>query len=71
MIAKKVDDLIKDLQNIKQEYGNLPLVYAIDDEGNAFREVFYSPSPGEYTERDFNSSIEELNDSDINAVCIN
>lgn len=45
MKARKLSQLIKDLNQIKDEQGDLPLCYAADDEGNSFHRVIYQPTP--------------------------
>ena len=51
------------------------VIYAKDEEGNCFEEVFYTPTKGYYEDREF---IEKqvfadlgMEEEDINAVCIN
>lgn len=41
----KLSQLIKELNQIKDEQGDLPLCYASDDEGNSFHKVVYKPTP--------------------------
>ncbi len=67
---KKVDDIIKDLKNIREEYGNIDLIYASDSEWNRFDFVYYSPSIGNFNGCDFT---QKNNDTvfAINACCIN
>jgi hypothetical protein len=43
--------MISELQEIRAKHGNLPLVYSVDDEGNSFHEVYYSPSLGHYNKK--------------------
>ena len=43
----KLDFFIEKLVEIQKEYGeDLELVYAIDDEGNAFHHVLFHPTVG-------------------------
>lgn len=42
---QKLDDLIENLQFFRKNYGNLPLVYSIDDEGNDYEDVIFTPTP--------------------------
>ncbi len=43
----KLNDYIEKLQELqKAGHGNLELVYAIDDEGNGFKEVVFTPLAG-------------------------
>ena len=51
-MTKTIDDMISELQEIRAKHGNLPLVYAVDDEGNAFHEVYHSPTLGHYNNDD-------------------
>jgi len=40
----KVSEMIKNLRKFEEEHGDLDCYYGIDDEGNAFYEVFFAPS---------------------------
>ena len=40
-----LDILIDNLKRMRKDYGNLPLIYCIDDEGNGFDEVKFTPTP--------------------------
>jgi UDP-N-acetylglucosamine 2-epimerase len=62
----KLKDYIKKLQEIADKHPNLTVVYAADDEGNRFSEVFYDPSYGHFDGESF-----ENGDKKINAVCVN
>ena len=49
----KLNEYIKQLQEVKRKHGNLECIYSIDDEGNDFHSIHYSPTPmndekGEY-----------------------
>lgn len=72
---KKLSEYIENLKDILEEYGDLKVVYAKDEEGNGFNEVCYAPSVGYYSDREFTSTDERDDDEDeielINAVCIN
>ena len=41
----KLDDYIEMLQHRRKKYGNLPLIYASDDEGNSYGQVLFHPTP--------------------------
>ena len=73
----KLLEYIEKLQAIAQEYGDLELVYSVDDEGNCFNRVDYNPSVGLFRDNDF-TGIAMFEDfeidnvpENINAVCIN
>lgn len=75
---KKISDMIKQLERIKKKYGDLKLVYAIDDEGNDFKPIYFDASTGIFKDtghgdRYFESIKLSGNavDSRVNAVCIN
>ena len=40
----KISEMIKNLQEFMEEYGDLECWYASDDEGNAYDKVHYEPS---------------------------
>lgn len=62
----KLNEYIKNLQELqKKGCGNYPLVYSIDDEGNAFKQVVFAPSLGVSDGNYFNAS--EYG----NCICIN
>ncbi|NLE04248.1 MAG: hypothetical protein GX638_05520 [Crenarchaeota archaeon] len=66
----KASELIKQLETLMNQYGDLDLVYAIDDEGNDFKLVYFDASVGNYNEE--NREFHSLGVSNkINAICIN
>ena len=79
--AVRISDIIRTLERLKATNGDLEVVYAIDDEGNAFHKVYHSPSIGMYNHGDFLSISEyrELKeegglwypDNSEKVVCIN
>ena len=40
----KVSEMIKGLQEFMADHGDLECWYAVDDEGNAYRKLYYTPS---------------------------
>ena len=40
----KVSEMIKNLQDFMEENGDIDCYYAVDDEGNDYKEVYYSPT---------------------------
>jgi hypothetical protein len=74
----KLGDYILSLARIAKEHGNeLLVVYAIDEEGNAFHPVHYTPSAGVYDASDHAfwevKYVEESKETkaNVNCVCIN
>ena len=66
--VQKLDNLIENLKMMRKTYGNLPLVYSIDDEGNDYEDVIFTPTPMSMDE-DY-----EVFDSDLDNpthLCIN
>jgi|TARA_R110000751_G_scaffold120417_3_gene221147 hypothetical protein len=49
----------------------LEVITSKDDEGNGFNPVYYSPSKGEFKDRDFVPSGDLDDDERVNAVCVN
>ena len=39
----KISEMIKNLQEFKAEHGDLEVWYAVDDEGNDYHPVYYTP----------------------------
>ena len=71
----KLSEFIKNLQEFEKENGNLDVITSIDDEGNGFNRVAYSPSLGFYNEDE--KDFIEQNSEDftkllkINTICVN
>lgn len=40
----KISEMIKNLQEFMAEHGDIECWYAVDDEGNAYHPVYYTPS---------------------------
>lgn len=40
----KISEMIKNLQEVMIEHGDIDCWYARDDEGNGYQEVYYDPS---------------------------
>ena len=73
-----LDEHIEELQALRKEHGNLPLISASDPEGNSYREVDNSPGVCHFDSEDacvyWNK--EEADECEvegfkINAVCVN
>ena len=67
----KLGEYIKNLNEFIKENpkaSDMEAITSIDDEGNGFKRIYYTPSLGNYRENDeeFNSKIEPFN-----AVCVN
>ena len=41
----KLSEVIKNLNKAKKQYGDLECIYSRDDEGNAFRDIHFTPTP--------------------------
>jgi len=67
----KISRLIKNLQEILEERGDLNLVYSIDDEGNAFNYVYWDPTVGYYIDGEFLTEDQDNGVGMENVVCIN
>lgn len=71
----KISEMIKNLQEFMAENGDLECWYAVDDEGNAYHEIYYTPSMY-YTngEGDVYHTLEDFNMDDyvedIQPICI-
>lgn len=75
---KKISDLIEELEEIKEQYGDLPLVYSHDEEGNYFSPVYFDPGVGNFDKGDFipEEHFEEYEKDfgvkpSVNSVCLN
>ena len=52
----QASELVKRLQTLIEEYGDLPVCYGVDDEGNAFKEVHYQAIQGTLNGYEFEDS---------------
>ncbi len=66
MRFKEYLDSLNKLANEKPETLDYMVISSVDDEGNGYNPVIFSPSLGEYEDREFQSETENFN-----AVCIN
>ena len=62
-----LSELIRNLKDSKKKYGNLECVYSIDDEGNDFQPVIFSPTPMSKDEKGHHRS----DDQKPKCICIN
>lgn len=55
-----VNDMLEVLLDLKEKgYGNLPLIYSTDDEGNSYHKIYHKPSL---------SLVEDLDEWDLEIV---
>lgn len=72
MARVKVKDVLASLQKLVEEHPEaleLDVITSIDDEGNSFNPVYYTPTLGEFDE-DYSGFINVGIDK-ANAVCLN
>jgi len=74
----KLRDYVEHLRKLVRKHGDDEVVYASDEEGNAFHKVFYTPSIGFYKDGEYypadgqtKESIEEKFGKEHSVVCIN
>jgi len=70
----KLKKYVKELQEILKDYPDVYIVYARDDEGNGFQEVYFTPTLGwwDKVDKEFTGLDEDLERTDnVNAVCVN
>ena len=63
-----IKEVIAILQNTLKKSGNLPCVYSIDDEGNAYEKVLFCGTP-----MNLDKDLEFIDDDETkaNVICIN
>lgn len=62
-----IKEYAKVIARLAKKYPDAKVIYSVDDEGNAFNEVEYSPTPGRFARTgEFGSHVEP-----VNAICIN
>jgi|TARA_R110000744_G_scaffold290250_1_gene401033 hypothetical protein len=68
----KLKEYIEALTDIEKDHPDAKLVYACDEEGNRFSEVFYQPAAGCYNGCDWLTEGDlEHEDGEVNAVLLN
>ena len=65
----KLSIYIEGLRQALSKYGDLKVIYARDDEGNGYCQLYHSPSVRKYKDGEFQQ--EEIESDEFNAVCIN
>ena len=69
-------EYIAHLRKFTRKYGDLPVVYSRDDEGNGFQHIFYTPSLGHFDDWEFSQykpddPDNECDKEEINSICVN
>lgn len=70
----KLKEYIKKLQKLEDlGFGDLPLIYSSDDEGNSYHEVNMGPEPliADLSTYYIELKLEEDEDTPPNCICIN
>lgn len=70
MEPRTLKEIVNDLSNLLEaspELADLPVVTSIDDEGNGFNKVYFTPSAGVFEENSFTSD----KSMKPNTVCLN
>lgn len=65
--VRKVNKMLKD----RPETAKMKAIFAVDEEGNAFKELYYDVSLGFFDGNDFDAENVEEQQPPPNAVCIN
>ena len=58
MKPRKLSQIITELKALKLEFGDLPIVTSIDDEGNDFIDVLFSPTPMKFKQTKYGLELE-------------
>ena len=70
----KVSVLIKNLQKLKKQYGDIEVITSSDDEGNSYSPIHYAATPGNFDD-DYNFITQDMVNPDeqisVNAICVN
>lgn len=72
----KVSKMIKNLQEFMTEHGDLECWYAVDDEGNGYKRVYYDPSLyyldeyGDVWQQEDYDEADEDEKEDLKPICI-
>lgn len=71
----KISEMIKGLQEFMKDHGDLECWYAVDDEGNGYQEVHYTPSKYYVSEDGNVMQVEDLEEyelhiEDVKPICI-
>ena len=73
----KISEMIKNLQDFMYDNGDIDCYYAIDDEGNGYNKVNYSPSlyyandyGDVYCQEDYDEELDEDEKDDWTPICV-
>lgn len=71
----KISEMIKNLQEFMEAHGDLECYYAVDDEGNGYSEIRYTPSKYYVNEDGDVMQLEDLEEyelhiEDVEPICI-
>ena len=72
----KVSEMIKNLQEFMNENGDLDCYYAVDDEGNGYSEIHYTPSKyyvnnyGDVFQQEDYDEADEEDKEDLTPICV-
>ena len=72
----KVSEMINNLKEFMENYGDFDCYYATDDEGNGYREVYYDPSMyyinsyGDVYQLEDLDETDEEEREDLHPICI-
>ena len=72
----KISEMIENLEAVMAANGDIEVWYAVDDEGNAYRPIYYSPSVYYVNQYDEVFQEEDLEDGDpediaeLTQICI-
>ncbi len=66
----KLSEYAKSINELVKKHPDAEVVYSIDEEGNVFKPVIYTPTAGTYSNGEF-SGEEDSEDRGVIAVCVN
>ena len=69
----KISEMIKNLEAVMLANGDLDCWYAVDDEGNAYHEIYFEPSVyyvNEYGDVFQDEDLEYEDPEELNCICI-
>ena len=67
----KLKEYAKVIAVLAEKYPNAKVIFSIDDEGNAYNEVFYHPTPGHFDNVMEFEPVGDVKKVKVNAICIN
>jgi len=63
-------EYLEQVKKLYDKYGDVKVIYAIDEEGNGFSEVCLPATPGRFEDGEFITT-DDCTTDEVNCICVN